>query len=63
MSSSLRLQRQPKYFLRYISNSHRLFLFYSLGTEKADTFLLQNLTRFHTQTAQKTNHLGRLIPT
>ena len=47
------LQRQPKYFLKYISNSHRLFLSYSLGIETTNTFLLQNHTRFHTETAQK----------
>ena len=39
------------------------FLSYSLGIETTNTFLLQNHTRFHTETAQTTNHLGRLIYT
>ena len=78
MSSLLRLERQEKYFLKRIMNSHIIPFDYSIGIETTNTFihsrsLLENHTRFQTkmgkvyirfrpETGQKPYPLGRHMP-
>ena len=78
MSSLLRLERQEKYFLKRIMNSHIIPFSYSIGIETTNTFihsrsLLENHTQFQTkmgkvyirfrpETGQKPYPLGRHMP-